>query len=921
MTISVSVTAIEGRNCNGVWKREANEMKNLRKLISFILVLTLCFSVFALDSYFVNASEEIGFKSESNLRISEHNGKKILLGLTENTTFHDLLSGIYASNSVRGVKNENVLEDNDIVSTGTLLLCGSAQLWTVVKGDTTGDGLVDLSDLLRIKKYFMGDFQLDELAVLAADPSGDGEVNSTDYLLIKQYFLEEWNIYAANDDVDGSDVPAKMIDNGRSTYAIVYSNELERIAAYTLQETLALATGATLPVTANGTSFGDKIICFRSIKPRNVGNYGYAVERAGMGVTIYASELSGFDNAIDQFLSDCMTEKTVYIPENYSLAEKKNWETNYVLDGADYNTDYNAGMFYNDKNDSVAYVSNAMWHMFGTIDDGQNLVYRFGNEPTWFEWMSEKLAWSTDSQYKNELKEKIRCFPQTSTGYMWSWSTYPYWKVDDCYSIHYDGTFRYIAAVYDLISWEGNTQFLFQRDSDTVAGEYADVDASQSRTVLEKTEACMSYILEYLHGNRGYIQLTEKSTYLNADGSKRFDYVKDINAYCWNNTGKEGSTASNYWDNLCFGNYDAYSNALLYNALNSMVGIYRMLGGEYMDDAQALEKLAATVKKTFNEKYWSADTGRYIACIDTDGRRVDYGLTFHNFEILKYGLADGKKAQSILDWVDGDRVIAGEDRTGADIMSYGKIMEQVPGTASAEISALDLRLAAVTNTVSINNPENQARNVAWWHGPAGINVWGSAAYGKHLENGGYIFYPVFYELMARTEYEGAQSTTERLCDIAKVYKYNRLVSDASAIHSTNWLEGLNGEFPENGLVPTSYLYGLMGISAEHDGLHIAPVFNEVYEYMGVKELSYGGETYALCVNRDASCVITPANGTVKMYLHYEPERFRSVDYRVTIHTTDGMVISNVVSPDENGVINIRINETYVEQMTITPILK
>ena len=892
-------------------------MKKLRKLISLILVFSVCLPMFAFPSGSVHALDEIGFRSGSNLRIVELDGKKVLTGLSEQQSVGDFLGMIYASDRVSATKDQCLLDDSDVVSTGTVLVSGDDQFDVVIKGDTTGDGVVDVTDFLQIKQYFLGKFQLDGLGLLAADPSGDGEVDATDYLRIKQYFLEELDLYDLDQEPE---FPIEMVQNGKSAYTIVYESEAERIAAFTLRDSLASETGAVLPVKAQNAATGSKVIHMRSVNPQNVGNYGYAVEAEGTQVTIYASALSGFDQGIDRLLSDCADGGEVSVPANYSVGEKRNWETNYVLKGSDYNPNYNAGIFYNDKNDSVAYVSNAMWHMFGAVDDGQNIVYRFGNEPTWFEWMSEKIAWSTDYQYLNELKQRIRTFPQTSTGYMWSWGTYPYWKVDNCYSIHYDGTFRYISAVYDIIAWEGSTQFLYEVDPDTAAGQYADVDSSQSRTVLQKTESCMRYILEYLNGNKGYIRLTQESTYLNADGSKRFDYVKDLNAYCWNNTGKDGSSASNYWDNLCFGNYDGYSNALLYNALYSMAGIYRMLGNDYMDEVQALEKLAVDVKEIFNEKYWSEETGRYIACIDTNGRAVDYGLTFHNFEILKYGLADGEKARSILDWVDGKRIIPGEDRTGSDIFSYSKIMGLVEGTASQDIAARGLRLAAVTNTIAINNPENQMRNVAWWHAPAGINVWGSAAYGKHLENGGYIFYPVFYELMARTEYEGAQSATDRLYEIGKVYEYNRLVSDAAAVQSTNWLEGLIGEYPENGLVPTAYLYGLMGISAEHDGLHIAPKFNDVYEYMGVKEMSYGGKAYAIQVNRDASCVITPTSGSIHMQLHYQPERFQSAVYRIIIYNTDGTISGTVAVPDGNGVVHFQLNEDHVERINIIPLL-
>ena len=535
--------------------------------------------------------------------------------------------------------------------------------------------------------------------------------------------------------------------------------------------------------------------------------------------------------------------------------------------------------------------------------------------------MSEKMMWSGDASYIGELKGKLRSFPQVSTGYMWSWGSMPYWQVGDCYSIHYDGTFRYIASVYDVVSWEGNTDFLFEKDNDTAGGQYASVDASRGRTILEKTEACMNYILEYLHGKEGYILLTEESTYLNADGSERFDYVKDADLYCWNNTGKDGSHASNYWDNLPFGGYDGYSGALFYNALHSMAGIYRMLGGDYVAKAEELEALAVTVKEKFNELYWSDETGRYIACIDSDGRRVDFGLTFHNFEILKYGLADADKAKSVFDWIDGDRIIEGEERTGAAILSYGQSIQLAIGRRKLkDLEDRGLRLAAVTNTIPINNRENQKLKVAWWHGPEGINVWGSASYGCHLENGGYIFYPVFYELMARTEYEGAQSTTDRLADIAKVYEYNRLVSDLAASGSTNWLEGLNGEFPESGLVPATYTYSLVGATAEYDGLHISPAFNDVYEFMGVRQLKYNGKSYDVKVNRDASCTVTATDGAVDMTLHYTPERFAGMTYTVTVTNSDGTTTTSSVTPVD-GVITVELKYENVASVTISPVIE
>lgn len=60
---------------------------------------------------------------------------------------------------------------------------------TVVKGDVTGDGVVDVLDLLKLKKYLLGQITLSEGDMSAADATGDGAVDVLDLLKIKKYLL------------------------------------------------------------------------------------------------------------------------------------------------------------------------------------------------------------------------------------------------------------------------------------------------------------------------------------------------------------------------------------------------------------------------------------------------------------------------------------------------------------------------------------------------------------------------------------------------------------------------------------------------------------------------------------------------------------------------------------------------------------
>ena len=111
----------------------------------------------------------------------------------------------------------------------------------------------------------------------------------------------------------------------------------------------------------------------------------------------------------------------------------------------------------------------------------------------------------------------------------------------------------------------------------------------------------------------------------------------------------------------------------------------------------------------------------------------------------------------------------------------------------------------------------------------------------------------------------------------------------------------------------------MGATAEYDGLHISPAFNDVYEFMGVRQLKYNGKSYDVKVNRDASIVLTATDGAVDMTLHYTPERFSAMSYTVTVTAADGTTTTSSVTP-VNGVITVELKQENVVSVTITPVL-
>ena len=544
---------------------------------------------------------------------------------------------------------------------------------------------------------------------------------------------------------------------------------------------------------------------------------------------------------------------------------------------------------------------NAVYRLFGGTDSEHSLVYRFGNEPTYFEWIALKTAWTGDREYIRQLKDKIVSFPQTDNGYLWSWSTSTYWPTGRG-ELHYDGLFRYVAAVSELVRWDGSPDFLNETDGTTYGSDTA-LDASEGRTVYEKCKAAMDYACEMLDGKNGLITISEKSAFLSG-GAARFD-KNDKGEYVWNNTGRAGSSSSNYWDNLCFGHCDAYETMLWYHALLAMSDIEIMR--ENKPAADEYMKQAEFVKKRFNETFWSGETGRYIACVDADGKKWDPGLTFLNTEALTYGLGDEAKAKSIFDWLDGKRIVEGDTVTGEDIIDYSRLLENY---FEKPVSLKKYRFVPVTNTVSIEDLSGDGP--AWWfdlEGAITVGENGNAAYGRHLENGGYIFYTLFYELTARAKYLGVGSVKERVREIASVYRFNGFNSDIG-----NWIEGMTGEFPESGIISRAYVSSLCGVETSADALVVRPDVPSGTKILGIEQIRYGESLFEIKASRTSLEIKTetPFDGKIVFYPEkqgrYKAELTYADGTEETIYINTGKDCSVILSIKDKPMKTAYISE-------------
>ena len=71
--------------------------------------------------------------------------------------------------------------------------------------------------------------------------------------------------------------------------------------------------------------------------------------------------------------ADGGTGEGLTVPLTYAASGTVVSGAQYSFDAKDFNTGYTNAPFYNDKNVRLPNVCNAMWHMFGAVDDGQTL--------------------------------------------------------------------------------------------------------------------------------------------------------------------------------------------------------------------------------------------------------------------------------------------------------------------------------------------------------------------------------------------------------------------------------------------------------------------------------------------------------------------------------------------------------------------
>jgi hypothetical protein len=296
---------------------------------------------------------------------------------------------------------------------------------------------------------------------------------------------------------------------------------------------------------------------------------------------------------------------------------------------------------------------------------------------------------------------------------------------------------------------------------------------------------------------------------------------------------------SNYWDLLPFGSRDLMATIYMLAAIDRTSDLHRQMERHpewglptppRRLQADQLERIGQSIRRTSQVLFWNDTTGRYAACLDEDRLLHDYGYTYLNAEAIHYGLSTPSQAKSIYDWIDGRRSVLGDTSQGNDIYHF--------------------RFAPRATT---------KRNIDWymfaWADPESI------PWGGQVQDGGAVLAWSFHDVMSRLAVRGSSDAWNRLRDIAIWYSEVRQEGGYRAYYSkpgrgtlqgcgTAGGLGLDCEFAENLLVPLAIIEGFAGIHPTVEGCRIRPQLPEESPSLVIRKLFIHGHGITLELTND-----------------------------------------------------------------------
>jgi phosphodiesterase/alkaline phosphatase D-like protein len=301
---------------------------------------------------------------------------------------------------------------------------------------------------------------------------------------------------------------------------------------------------------------------------------------------------------------------------------------------------------------------------------------------------------------------------------------------------------------------------------------------------------------------------------------------------------------SNYWDLLPFGGHDAFATLGLWQALGRYESVeqgiddhpeWAIAAADRPLSPAEIRTLRDAIRRDFQVRFWNADTGRFVGWIDLEGTPQDYGFTFLNTEAVATGIASDAQARSILDWLDGRRLVAGDTAQGSDIYHW--------------------RFGPRSTT------RRNVETYMWsWARPDSI------PWGDQVQDGGGVLGFAAFDLLARLRARSPDDARARLDAILRWFDDVQAEGGYRAFYAkpgrgtlqgggTAGGLGLDQEFLESILVPQVMLEGFLGFEPGVDDFSVKPRLPAAWPALTVRGIHFHDRVLDVTAKADGTVVV------------------------------------------------------------------
>ncbi|MBQ8395275.1 MAG: hypothetical protein IJX49_06855 [Clostridia bacterium] len=319
-----------------------------------------------------------------------------------------------------------------------------------------------------------------------------------------------------------------------------------------------------------------------------------------------------------------------------------------------------------------------------------------------------------------------------------------------------NATYQWILSLYNYVRYTNDMEVL--------------------QKLMPKARRAILFLTHALEGEKGLLDISYMyghngiGMYKLENGRYNFDTVNGV--------------GNGYWDLMVSSEKCLEANTYFYQALCAMSDLEQRIAAanltvteesvvrnrmpgqgeiKYTYTAESLAELAATVKtnmekdiqpvKTESGRYdnaggfWNPQTGRFASGINEEtGAILDYGYVYWNLESICAGIGTAEQQLSVMQWIDGERIVEGDTSTGEDIYFY----EFAPRFSTKECSE-----AISTFGYNILKADRDEYGTTW---------------SRQLQNGGAAIAWSYYDLVARAKVLGKDNAYKRLQGIQKWYE-------------------------------------------------------------------------------------------------------------------------------------------------------